>query len=387
MAVDRDLPTAEAHDLIELTRDIADRELAPRATTYEEAERFPRDIFAMLGKADLMSLPIAEEHGGGGQPYEVYLQVLEELAARWTSVALGISVHTLSCHPVLAFGTEQQRKSLAVRISAGDLLGAYCLSEAHAGSDPAAMRCAAAPTEDGWVANGSKAWITHGGHADFYTSFLRTSPDRSAGISCFHVPAETRGLTAGAPERKMGMTASATAAMNFDNALLPRDALVGEVGQGMPIALSALDAGRLGVAAIAVGLSQAALDYAVDYACQRETFGSPIIDHQGVAFMLADMDAAIEAARATYLVAARRKDRGQPYTREASIAKLVATDTAMAVTTDAVQVLGGAGYVRDHPVERYLREAKVLQIVEGTNQIQRLVVSRHLQRSQAHRKA
>ncbi|MDX6227524.1 MAG: hypothetical protein QOI76_914 [Frankiales bacterium] len=383
MAVDRDLPTAEARELIELTREIADRELAPRAAGYEEAERFPRDIFALLGKADLMSLPIAEEYGGGGQPYEVYLQVLEEIAARWTSVALGISVHTLSCHPILAFGTDRQRESLAARVSAGDLLGAYCLSEAHAGSDPGAMRCAATRTEEGWVAHGSKAWISHGGHADFYTTFLRTAPDRNGGISCFHVPADTAGLTAGPPERKMGMTASATTTMNFDDAVLPYDALIGEVGQGMPIALSALDAGRLGVAAIAVGLSQAALDYAVDYACQRETFGSPIIDHQGVAFMLADMDAAVEAARATYLVAARRKDRRQPYSRQASIAKLVATDTAMKVTTDAVQVLGGAGYVRDHPVERYMREAKVMQIFEGTNQIQRMVIGRHLQRSQA----
>jgi alkylation response protein AidB-like acyl-CoA dehydrogenase len=387
MAVDRDLPTAEGRDLIELTREIADRELAPRAAAYEEAERFPRDMFAMLGKADLMSLPIAEEYGGGGQPYEVYLQVLEEIGTRWTSLALGISVHTLSCHPILTFGTDQQRKSLAVRISGGDLLGAYCLSEAHAGSDPSAMRCAATRTDGGWVVRGSKAWITHGGQADFYTTFLRTSPDRTGDISCFHVPADTPGLTAGAPERKMGMTASTTTTMNFDDALLPYDALIGEVGQGMPIALSALDAGRLGVAAIAVGLSQAALDYAVDYACQRETFGSPIIDHQGVAFLLADMDAAVEAARATYLVAARRKDRGQPYSRQASIAKLVATDTAMAVTTDAVQVLGGAGYVRDHPVERYMREAKVMQIFEGTNQIQRMVIGRHLQRSRAIRKA
>jgi alkylation response protein AidB-like acyl-CoA dehydrogenase len=387
VTLDRDLPTAEARELIELTRDIADRELAPHASAYEEAERFPSDIFAVLGKADLMSLPIAEEHGGGGQPYEVYLQVLEEIAARWASVALGISVHTLSCHPILTFGTDQQQKSLAARISAGDVLGAYCLSEAHAGSDPAAMLCGATRSGDGWVASGSKAWITHGGHADFYTSFMRTSPDKTGGISCFHVPAGTSGLSAGLPERKMGMTASATTTMSFDDAVLPYDALVGEVGQGMPIALSALDAGRLGVAAIAVGLSQAALDYAVDYACQRETFGSPIIDHQGVAFMLADMDAAVEAARATYLVAARRKDRGQPYSRQASIAKLIATDTAMRVTTDAVQVLGGAGYVRDHPVERYMREAKVMQIFEGTNQIQRLVIGRHLQRSQANRTA
>jgi alkylation response protein AidB-like acyl-CoA dehydrogenase len=381
MTVDRDLPTAEARELIELTRHIADHELAPLAAGYEEDERFPGDIFGLLGKAGLMSLPIAEEHGGGGQPYEVYLQVLEEIAARWASVALGISVHTLACYPILAFGTDQQRKSLAVRVSAGDLLGAYCLSEAHAGSDAAAMRCAARVSGDGWVASGSKAWITHGGHADFYTTFLRTSPDRTGGISCFHVPADTPGLSAGTPERKMGMTSSSTTTMSFDDALLPYDALVGEVGQGLPIALSALDAGRLGVAAIAVGLSQAALDYAVDYACQRETFGAQIIDHQGVAFLLADMDAAVEAARATYLVAARRKDRGQPYSRQASIAKLVATDTAMRVTTDAVQVLGGAGYVRDHPVERYMREAKVMQIFEGTNQIQRMVIGRHLHRS------
>jgi alkylation response protein AidB-like acyl-CoA dehydrogenase len=381
MTVDRELPTAEARELIELTRDIADRELAPRASEWEEAETFPREIFALLGKADLMSLPMGGEYGGGAQPYEVYLQVLEEIAARWTSVALGISVHTLSCHPILTFGTDQQRKSLASRITAGDVLGAYCLSEAHAGSDPAAMLAGATVSGDGWVASGSKAWTTHGGHADFYTTFLRTSPDRTKGISCFHVPFDTPGLSAGAPERKMGMTASSTTTMNFDDASLPYDALVGEVGQGMPIALSALDAGRLGVSAVAVGLSQAALDYAVDYACQRETFGVPIIDHQGVAFLLADMDAAIEAARATYLVAARRKDRGQPYSRQASIAKLIATDTAMRVTTDAVQVLGGAGYVRDHPVERYMREAKVMQIFEGTNQIQRMVIGRHLQRS------
>ena len=375
MAVDRELPTAEAHDLIDLTRDIADHELAPQAAPNEAASRFPRELFSLLGKAGLMSLPMPLEVGGGGQPYEVYLQVVEELAARWVTVALGISVHTLSCHPVLAFGTDSQRQALGVRIEAGDVLGAYCLSEAHAGSDPAAMRCAATVSVDGWVASGSKAWITHGGQADFYTTFLRTSED---GVSCFHVPAETVGVTAGVPEHKMGLTGSPTTMLHFDDAQLPSDALVGEVGQGMAIALSALDSGRLGVAAIAVGVAQAALDYAVDYACQRETFGAPIIDHQGVSFLLADMDASIEAARSTYLVAARRRDRGQPYSRHAAIAKLVATDMAMAVTTDAVQVLGGAGYVRDHPVERYMREAKVLQIFEGTNQIQRLVLGRHL---------
>src|SRR4051794_22526923 len=380
MAVERELPTAEAHDLIDLVRDIADRELLPRAADHEEAERFPRDVFTMLGKADLMSLPMPEEHGGGGQPYEVYLQVLDEIAARWATVALGISVHTLSCHPVLSYGTELQRKSLAAGISDGSLLGAYSLSEAHAGSDPAAMRASATRSGDGWVARGEKAWITHGSHADFYTTFLRTSDDA---VSCFHIPADTAGLVFGAAERKMGLTASTTTTLHLDDVRLPDEALVGEVGQGLAIAFSALDSGRLGVAAVATGLAQAALDYALDYACQRETFGAPIIDHQAVAFLLADMDAAVEAARSTYLVAARRKDRGQPYSRQASIAKLVATDTAMTVTTNAVQVLGGAGYVRDHPVERYMREAKVMQIFEGTNQIQRMVIARHLRKGRA----
>jgi alkylation response protein AidB-like acyl-CoA dehydrogenase len=383
MTVERELPSAEAADLLDMVRDVADHELLPRAAEYEEAERFPGDVFSLLGKIGLMSLPIAEEHGGGGQPYEVYLQVLEEIAARWAGVALGISVHTLSCHPTLAFGTPAQRQALAERIAGGDLLGAYALSEAHAGSDPAAMRCSARVSDAGWVVNGSKAWVSHGGHADFYTTFLRTSPDGGRGISCFHVAADTPGLVVGSPERKMGLTASTTTPLSFDDAPLGADALIGEVGLGLPIALSALDSGRLGIAAVAVGLSQAALDYAVDYACQRETFGSAIIDHQGVGFLLADMAAAVESARATYLVAARRKDRGQPYSRQASIAKLVATDTAMRVTTDAVQVLGGAGYVRDHPVERYMREAKVMQIFEGTNQIQRMVIARSLQRSQA----
>jgi alkylation response protein AidB-like acyl-CoA dehydrogenase len=322
--VDRELPTQEAADLIALTRDLADAELAPRAAEYEREERFPREIFRKLGEAGLLGLPFDEEVGGGGQPYAVYLQVVEELAARWASVALGISVHTLACNPIAQFGTEQQRRDLLPAMVGGELLGAYSLSEAHAGSDVASMRAAATPADDGWIARGEKAWVTHGGHADFYTTFLRTPAD------------------------------------------------------GMQIALGALDAGRLGVSAVAVGLAQSALDVAVRYAGEREAFGRPIVEHQGVAFLLADMAAAVESARATYLVAARRKDAGKPYSRQASIAKLVATDAAMKVTTDAVQVLGGAGYTREFPVERFMREAKVMQIFEGTNQIQRMVIGRSL---------
>jgi alkylation response protein AidB-like acyl-CoA dehydrogenase len=376
--VDRELPTQEAADLIALTRELADAELAPKAAAYEREERFPREVFRLLGDAGLLGLPFDEDAGGGGQPYAVYLQVLEELAMRWASVALGVSVHTLSCSPIANYGTEQQRRDLLPHLVGGELLGAYSLSEAHAGSDVAAMRATATPTDDGWVARGEKAWVTHGGQADFYTTFLRTPADGPRGISCFHLTPDLTGFSAAKPEEKMGLTASHTSALRLDDVPIDADRLVGEPGRGMQIALGALDSGRLGVSAVATGLAQSALDVAVRYAVEREAFGRPIAEHQGVAFLLADMAAAVESARATYLSAARRRDAGKPYARQASIAKLVATDAAMRVTTDAVQVLGGAGYTRDHPAERYMREAKVMQIFEGTNQIQRMVIGRLL---------
>ncbi len=378
MPVDRELPSPEAEDLLALTRDIADAELAPKAAAYEREERFPREVFRLLGEAGLMGLPFGEDVGGGGQPYEVYLQVVEELAARWASVALGVSVHTLSCFPIDRFGTEPQRRDLLPDMVGGQLLGAYCLSEAHAGSDAAALRASARADGDGWLAAGEKAWVTHGGQADFYSTFLRTPDDGEKGISCFHLTPDLAGFSAAPPEQKMGLTGSTTAAIRLDDVPVTADRLVGERGRGMGIALAALDSGRLGISAVAVGLAQSALDLAVGYAVEREAFGRPIAQHQGVSFLLADMAAAVESARATYLVAARRKDAGKPYSRQASIAKLIATDAAMKVTTDAVQVLGGAGYTRDHPAERYMREAKVMQIFEGTNQIQRMVIGRHL---------
>ena len=380
MPATRLMPTEESEHLITLTREIVVKELAPKAAEAEATAAFPREVFRTLGRAGLLSLPYPEELGGGGQPYEVYLQVLEEIGSAWASVGVGTSVHALSCFGLFTAGTEQQKDDWLQDMLSGEQLGAYCLSEAHAGSDPAAMRTKAVRDGDTYVINGAKAWTTHGGHADFYKVMARTSDDGGRGISCFLVPADSEGLTADTPEQKMGLMGSTTATMLFDDVRIPVERRLGDEGQGLPIALAGLDAGRLGIAAVATGLAQGALDAAVTYAKERETFGKAIIDHQGLGFVLADMAAAVESARATYLAAARLKDAGLTYSRQASIAKLVCTDNAMKVTTDAVQVLGGAGYTRDFPVERYMREAKVMQIFEGTNQIQRLVISRDLAR-------
>ncbi|HEY0501243.1 MAG TPA: acyl-CoA dehydrogenase family protein [Kutzneria sp.] len=375
MPAERLLPTTEAEDLIALVREICRDELAPRAAAEEEAGRFPRETIRLLGKTGLLGLPYPEELGGGGQPYEVYLQVLEEIAANWLTVAEAISVHVMSCYPLATFGSDEQRRRWLPDMIGGDLLGAYALSEPQAGSDPAGMTTKAVRQGDEYVLNGTKAWITHAGVADFYTVMARTGE-----VSCFLVDGKSEGLSAAERERTMGLTGSPVAQLRFDDVRVPAERLIGNEGNGLKFALSALDSGRLGIAACAVGLAQGALDEAVRYARERKQFGRPIIEFQGMEFLLADMAAAVESARATYLEAARRRDRGLPFSRQASIAKLVATDAAMKVTTDAVQVLGGAGYTRDFPAERYMREAKVLQIFEGTNQIQRMVIGRHLAR-------
>ena len=372
------MPTEESEDLIALTRDLVDKELRPKVDEAERSASFPREVFTTLGRAGLLGLSYPEEYGGGAQPYEVYLQVLEELASAWASVGVGVSVHALSCFGLFTRGTEEQKQQWLPDLLGGELLGAYCLSESHAGSDPAAMRTKAVREGDDYVISGAKAWTTHGGEADFYKVMARTSDDGARGISCFLVPADSEGLSASAPEDKMGLTGSTTATMHFDGVRVPAERRLGDEGQGLPIALAGLDAGRLGIAAVATGVAQGALDAAAAYARERETFGRPIIEHQGLAFLLADMEAAVQSARATYLAAARLRDAGRPFAQQASVAKLVATDNAVRVTSDAVQVLGGAGYTKDFPVERYMRETKVMQIFEGTNQIQRMVIARHL---------
>ncbi|MCF3123876.1 acyl-CoA dehydrogenase family protein [Streptomyces arenae] len=376
--VDRQLPTDEARDLLSLVRDIAQREIAPKAAEEEDAGRFPREVFTLLSESGLLGLPYDSEFGGGDQPYEVYLQVLEELAAARLTVGLGVSVHSLSCHALAGYGTKEQQTEHLPAMLGGGLLGAYCLSEPSSGSDAASLRTKAVRDGDDWVLTGTKAWITHGGVADFYTVLARTGGEGARGITAFLVPGDAEGLSAAVPEKKMGMKGSPTAQVHFDGVRVADSRRIGDEGQGFAIALSALDSGRLGIAACAIGVAQAALDEAVAYATERQQFGRPIADFQGLRFMLADMATQIEAGRALYLAAARLRDAGRPFSKQAAMAKLLCTDAAMKVTTDAVQVLGGYGYTLDFPVERLMREAKVLQIVEGTNQIQRMVIARHL---------
>ncbi|MBH1936966.1 acyl-CoA dehydrogenase family protein [Streptomyces sp. AV19] len=376
--VERQLPTEEARDLLALVRELVQREIAPHAAAEEEAGRFPRELFRLLSSSGLLGLPYAEESGGGAQPYEVYLQVLEELAAARLTVGLGVSVHSLSCHALAGYGTKAQRAEHLPAMLGGGLLGAYCLSEPQSGSDAASLRTKATRDGDGWVLEGTKAWITHGGIADFYTVLARTGGEGARGITAFLVPGDAPGLSAAPPERKMGMKGSPTAQLHLDGVRVPDARRIGEEGQGFTIALSALDSGRLGIAACAVGIAQAALDTALAFVSERRQFGRLLVDFQGLRFMLADMATQIEAGRSLYLAAARLRDQGLPFSRQAAMAKLFATDAAMRVTTDAVQLMGGYGYTADFPAERYMREAKMLQIVEGTNQIQRVVIARHL---------
>ena len=338
-------------------------------------------MFRTLGKAGLLGLPYPEEHGGGGQPYEVYLQVVEELATVWATVAEGVSVHTLACFPLAEYGTDEQRARWLPDLIGGELLGGYCLSEPQSGSDAAAMVTRAVRDGDDYVVNGTKAWITHGGEADFYSLLCRTSDDGSAR----HL------LPAGRRRHRRGVGRRARAQDGLHR-LDHRPGAATTTPASPPTGCSA-PRGRASRSPwppwTAAGWASPPARSAWPRARwtprspgprQRQQFGRPIVDFQGLGFMLADMATGVEAGRSLYLAAARRRDRGEPFGKQAAMAKLFCTDMAMRVTTDAVQVLGGYGYVSDYPVERYMREAKALQIVEGTNQIQRMVIARHLTR-------
>lgn len=371
----------EQRDLLDLVQAFAHNEVKPKAHEAEQNSRFPAEIFQQMASMDLMGLPFAVEDGGSGQPQTVYLRVVEELSRAYMAVGLGLSVHTLSTWAVATYAPEPLRSELLPRMTSGEFLGAYSLSEPASGSDAAALSTKARLEGDHYVVDGVKAWVTHQGVADVYVLMCRTAEHKTRGVSALAVPGKTEGLTFPPRERKTGLRSSPTGQLVFEGARVPASNLLGTEGQGFHIAMAALDGGRLGIAAASVGLAQRCLDESLAYAVQRRQFGQPIGEFQGLAFLLADMATSVEAARALYLEAADRRDLGLDYGRLASMAKLTASDTAMKAAVDAVQVHGGYGYTEDFPVERLMREAKMLQIVEGTNQVQRMVISRDILRA------
>jgi len=347
----------------------------------DEAERFRPEYLRELGETGLCGIPTPEDHGGLGLGYFEYAVVLEEIGRISASYGVAIAVTGLPQVIVAAHGTEAQKERWLPGLAAGELLGGFALSEPDSGSDAASLRATARRDGDHYVLAGTKFWITHGGYADVYVVMVRTGGPGARGVSAFLLPGDTPGLSFGKKEEKMGLRASPTVELVMSGCRLPASARIGGEGEGFKVAMAALDSGRITIGATSVGLAQAALDVAAGYACQRTQFGKPIIRFQGVGFTLADMAIAVEGARLLVYKAAWLRDQGLPYAGVAAMAKCAATDAAMMVTTNAVQVLGGYGYTREYPVERYMRDAKVMQIVEGTNQIQRLVISRQLQRA------
>jgi alkylation response protein AidB-like acyl-CoA dehydrogenase len=377
--VDRDFGLSpDQREIVGAVRQWVGERAGQAAAGYEEKKEFPRDLFSQLGDMGLGGIPYDERYGGGGQPFLTYLAVLEEIATGFLSLAVTLSVHHLSAFGVHRFGSEGLKERYLPRLFSGEWLGAYALSEAASGSDAAALRTKAERADSGYMLTGSKRFITHAGEAEFYLVMARTGKEGPPGISAFAVERGWEGFEFGRLEDKMGWNASPMRELLFEGCEVPAENLVGQEGEGFTIALAALDGGRLGIAACSVGLAQAAFDAAVAFARERIQFGRPVIEFQGLQFMLADMATEIEAARRLYREAARLRDEGGDYSVAASMAKLFASDIAMRVTTDAVQVHGGYGYMQEYPVERYMREAKALQIVEGTNQVQRMVIGRRL---------
>ncbi len=375
--------TEEQRSLAEATRELCRGILGPTAEQDDEHECFRPEYIRALGEHGLCGIPTPEIHGGLGLGYLEYCVVLEEIAKVSASYAVSVAVTGLPQIILDLFGAPKQQSAWLPGLAAGELLGAFALSEPGSGSDAASLKTTARKVGDDYLLNGTKSWITHGGIADLYVVMARTGEPGPAGISSFLVPGDAVGLSFGKKERKMGLRASPTVELVLEDVRIPTSARIGGEGEGFTIAMTALDSGRITIGATSVGLCQAALDIAASYATERIQFRRPIIEFQGVGFMLADMLCKTEAARLMVHRAARLKDAGEPFSPQAAMAKVIATDAAMQITTDAIQVLGGYGYTRDHPVERFMRDAKVMQIVEGTNQIQRLVISRHLQR--AHR--
>lgn len=369
----------EQSDIRDMVRRFTEQEIVPHAEAWDENYYFPREIYSKMAELGLLGMATPEEYGGSALSRLTGALVYEQLAKGDMATAVGLSVHNMITGSIARFGSEEQRQRWVPRLASGELLGAFSLSEADAGSDAASLQCRAQRNGDVYVINGSKMWVTNGGEAEVYLLMARVQSEiNTSRISCFVVEKGTPGFSFGKTERKMGLHSSPTRELVFEQCEIPTTNLIGEEGQGFRIALSSLDGGRINIGSIAVGVAQAAFETACDYARERKQFGKPIGTFQAIQFMLADMATRIEAARLLVYEAAYKLDSGQNAGMHASMAKCFATDMAMEVTTNAVQVLGGAGYVRDYPAERYMRDVKVAQIFEGTNQIQRIVIARAL---------
>ncbi|WP_433773094.1 acyl-CoA dehydrogenase AcdA [Bacillus wiedmannii] len=370
---------SEEHEMIrKMVRDFAKNEVAPTAAERDEEERFDRALFDQMAELGLTGIPWPEEYGGIGSDYLAYVIAIEELSRVCASTGVTLSAHTsLAGWPILKFGTEEQKQKFLRPMAEGKKIGAYGLTEPSSGSDAGGMKTTAKLDGDHYVLNGSKIFITNGGIADIYVVFALTDPEsKQRGTSAFIVESDTPGFSVGKKESKLGIRSSPTTEIMFEDCRIPVENLLGEEGQGFKIAMQTLDGGRNGIAAQAVGIAQGALDASVEYARERHQFGKPIAAQQGIGFKLADMATDVEAARLLTYQAAWLESEGLPYGKESAMSKVFAGDTAMKVTTEAVQVFGGYGYTKDYPVERYMRDAKITQIYEGTQEIQRLVISR-----------
>jgi butyryl-CoA dehydrogenase len=375
----------EEQELFKRTvHEFAEREIVPVAQELDEREEYPRATVAKMGELGLLGLLVPEDYGGSGAGTLDYALGIEEISWADASHSVVMSVNnSLVCEPIVRFGTSEQKQRFLPPLAQGTYVGAYCLSEPTSGSDASNMSTQARRDGEGFVLNGTKSWITNGGEAGLYLVYALSNSDvpKSRGITAFLVPADTPGLRAGKKEKKLGIRASSTTQIFFEDCRVSADAVIGKVDEGFKIAMATLDGGRIGIGAQALGIAQRAFDESVRYVSEREAFGHPIADFQGLQWRLADMGTRIECARLLVYRAARMKDAGLSFSKEASMAKLYASETAMFCAHAAVQMFGGYGFVRDYPVEKLFRDAKITEIYEGTSEIQRLVISRHILRS------
>jgi acyl-CoA dehydrogenase len=372
--------TEDQEAIREAVAEFAAAEVGPRAAAIDRDDAFPRELVKKAAALDLLGIIVPERYGGAGLDHISFAIFIEEIAAWSGTLAVILDVHTsVGTEPIIDYGTEAQKERYLPAMARGEILGAFALTEPDSGSDAASLKATAVRDGQEYVLNGTKTFITNVGHAGLYVVMARSEDAPGArAISAFLVEDDAPGLRAGAPMHKMGLRGSATGELILEDVRVPADAMLGAPGEGFKIAMSALDSGRIGISAQAVGLARGALDYAVNYAKGREQFGQPIARFEGIQFMVADLATAVDAARLVTWQAAAACDRGEPFTHLASMAKLFATDTAMNVTTNALQILGGYGYITEYPLERMMRDAKATQIYEGTNQIQRIVIARGL---------